>query len=286
MIPVFALERTQELLLDLHQLLQTGAIPDVSIFIDSPLANRITEVFERHAADLEDMHCGNVFAHPAFHFVTDVAQSIALNSVSGAIIMAASGMCEGGRIRHHLIHNLHRKDSTVLFVGYQAAGSLGRVILEGAQRVRISGNDVRVRAQIRSIDSYSAHADQLQLLDWIEERSPISGSLFLDHGEAGALEILRRELSRRHPNLSVRVPEIGESYQLVPGQPAKRLRPGRADLSGQLGRDWQNIYADFATSLKHQLAELDDNSQREDALNKMRAVLESYRAYRTGRKRD
>ena len=279
-IPVFALERTQELLLDLHLLLQSEAIPHVPVFVDSPLANRVTGVFERHAADLEDAGDGEVFRHPAFHYVTDVAQSIALNTVSGAIILAASGMCEGGRIRHHLIHNLHRKDSTVLFVGFQAAGSLGRVILDGAERVRISGNEVRVRAQIRRIDSYSAHADQTQLLDWIDERGPIGGSVMLDHGEPGALEGLRRELERRDPELPVRVPTIGERYLLPPRAPAKRLATGREDLAEVIGRDWQNTCADFTTSLKHQLAQLADNREREDALRKMRAVLESYRAHR------
>ncbi|MFZ9394902.1 MAG: MBL fold metallo-hydrolase [Erythrobacter sp.] len=285
-IPAFALERTQELLLDLQSLLKSGAIPNVPVFIDSPLANRVTEVFERYAGELEDTGDGDVFEHPSFHFVTDVAQSIALNTVSGAIILAASGMCEGGRIRHHLIHNLHRKDSTVLFVGYQAAGSLGRVILEGAQRVRISGEEVRVRAQIRSIDSYSAHADQAQLLDWIGKRAPISGSLFLDHGEGGALETLRRELAHREPGLAVRVPTIGERYALPPGAPARRLATGREDLTELVGQDWQNAYADFATSLKHELSELQDNRQREEALQKMRAVLQSYRAHRNRHRSD
>lgn len=283
-IPVFALERTQELLLDLHLLLCSEAIPNVSVFVDSPLANRVTRVFERHLDELEDTGGMEIFDHPAFHFVSDVSQSIALNSVSGAIILAASGMCEGGRIRHHLVHNLHRRDSTVLFVGYQAAGTLGRVILEGAQRVRISGKDVRVRAQIRRIHSYSAHADQVQLLDWIESRSPIAGSLFLDHGEPPALEALRREIERRQPGLSVRLPQIGERYQLPPGEPAKRLETGRADVAGLIGQDWQNTYADFATSLKQQLSQLRDNQERKEALEKMRQVLDSYNAHRARNK--
>lgn len=279
-IPVFALERTQELLLDLHSLISSGALPNVSVFVDSPLANRTTAVFERYANELEDTGGKNIFDHQQLHYVTDVEHSMRLNSVSGAIILAASGMCEGGRIRHHLIHNLHRRDSTILFVGYQAKGTLGRVILEGAQRVRISGHDVRVRAQIRSIQSYSAHADQGELLDWIEKRCPIAGSLFLDHGEPAALEALRRELQRRLPDVEVRIPEIGERYALPPGQPAKRLETGRADLGEILGTDWQNSYADFATSLKQELLEISDNRRREEALAKMREVLNSYNSHR------
>jgi len=283
-IPAFALERTQELLLDLHALLQSGAIPNVHVFVDSPLANRVTEVFTRYTSELEDTGQRNIFNDPSFHFVTDVAESIKLNSTSGAIIMAASGMCEGGRIRHHLAHNLHRRDSTILFVGYQAEGTLGRVILEGAQAVRISGTDVRVRAQIRRIDSYSAHADQHELLEWIEQRSPIAGTLFLDHGEASSMEGMRRELQRRSPGLNVRLPQIGERYELAAGRDARRTETGRADLEQAVGRDWQNAYADFATSLKRQLGELRSDRDRREAIAQMKEVLRSYAAHRAKHK--
>ena len=141
-IPVFALERTQELLLDIAALIDADRIPSVPVFVDSPLANNATRVFARYAPSLEDTGGIDVFRHTAFHFVDDVMESIRLNSISGAIIMAASGMCEAGRIRHHLKHNLFRRESTILFVGFQAEGSLGRVILDGAERVRISGEEI------------------------------------------------------------------------------------------------------------------------------------------------
>lgn len=275
-IPSFALERTQELLLDLAHLERSGALPHVPVFIDSPLANRITEVFGRHLSSLEDTDGRDIFNHPSFHFVDDTRHSVRLNSVSGAIILAASGMCEAGRIRHHLRHNLGRRDSTVLFVGFQAQGTLGRVLLDGAATVRISGSDVRVRAQIRRIDSYSAHADQGELLDWIADRTPIAGTLFLDHGEASAIEALRRELQRRAPELAVRVPSIGEAYRLEPGKPASRIATGRTDVQLALGRDWQNLYADFASSLKRDLARIPDEHQRRKAVAEMRRVLDSY----------
>lgn len=184
-IPAFALERTQELLLDIAYLADANRIPNVPVFVDSPLANRATSVFARHAGELEDLGGKDIFHHPSIHYVDDASASMRINSMSGVIIIAASGMCEAGRIRHHLAHNLHRRDSTILFVGFQAQGSLGRVILEGARQVKISGTDVNVRAHIRRLDSYSAHADQAELLDWIKERKPISGSLFLTHGEPG-----------------------------------------------------------------------------------------------------
>ena len=275
-IPIFALERTQELLLDLGALIDNGRIPHTQVFVDSPLANRVTGVFERYAQGLEDTGGHNIFDHPAFNFVSEVAESIRLNSISGAIIMAASGMCEAGRIRHHLIHNLYRKDATVLFVGFQAQGSLGRVILDGAKAVRISGQEVRVRAQIRQIDSYSAHADQSELVEWIGERMPIAGSLFLDHGEPEAVEALRRVLQREIPELEVRLPQIGERFELYAGKHAKRIETGRTDLTHATGRDWQNAYADLTTTLKARLARMQDDKEREKAMTRMRAVLDSY----------
>lgn len=277
-IPVFALERTQELLLDLACLLEGDRIPRTQVFIDSPLASKATDVFRRHSAELEDLNCGPVFDNAAFHFVESVDQSMRLNSLSGAIILSASGMCEAGRIRHHLRFNLPRSDSTVLFVGFQAQGTLGRTILEGAKRVRISGRDVAIRAQIRRIDSYSAHADRSELLAWAGDRSPILGSLFLTHGEESAIDSLRMALE---PSLaSVVVPEIGETYELPAGAPARRLATGRTELRPVLNRDWQNDYADFTVNLKRQLQQIETGARRAEALALMRKVLDDYAASR------
>jgi len=283
-IPSFALERTQELLLDIAVLSRSGRIGNATVYVDSPLANRATSVFEKYIDQLEDTGGVNVFRNPAIHYVSDVSESIRLNSVSGAIILAASGMCEAGRIRHHLFHNLHRRDSTVLFVGFQAQGTLGRVILEGAKHVRISGKDVQIRAQIRRIDSYSAHADQSELLEWIEGRCPIKGSLFLDHGENGAIEELRRLAQSRDVAETIVVPEIGETYELPAGAPARRKQTGRTELREVIGRDWQNEYADLATSLKRRLAEIRDTKARQKAIDEMRRVLDSYANQRARRK--
>lgn len=283
-IPAFALERTQELLLDIAMLCRSRRIANIPVFVDSPLANRTTSVFSAHAGELEDMEGGNIFEDPAFHYVDDVAQSIRLNSVSGAIIIAASGMCESGRIRHHLLHNLFKREATVLFVGFQARGSLGRVILDGAQRVRISGRDVNVRAQIRRIDSYSAHADQSELLDWIVERAPIRGGLFLTHGEREGQDILAQLAAEKLPGVAIALPEIGERYDLRPGQPAKRTHTGRVDMQAATGADWQNSYAEFATTLKRDLARIHDAEVRRKALDEMRRVLDSYAEHRAAQK--
>jgi metallo-beta-lactamase family protein len=275
-IPAFALERTQELLLDIAMLSGSGRIGNAMVFVDSPLASRATTVFTKYAGQLEDTGGHDVFNHPSIHYTNDVMESMKLNTISGAVIISASGMCEAGRIRHHLFYNLPRRDSTILFVGFQAEGSLGRVILDGAQRVRISGREVRVRAQIRNIESYSAHADQGELLDWIAARGPITGNLFLDHGESNSIAALRSLAESRGIALSVLVPEIGETYELVAGSPARRTRTGRRDIRQALGRDWQNDYADLSANLKRRLAAISDLQARQKAIEEMRKVLDSY----------
>lgn len=283
-IPAFALERTQELLLDIARLLDANRIPNVQCFVDSPLANKATRVFSKYASELEDVGGPGVFDHPSIHHVDDAHVSMRLNTVSGAIIIAASGMCEAGRIRHHLRHNLHRRDSTILFVGFQAEGSLGRVILDGAKRVRLSGEDINVRAQIHRIDSYSAHADQGELLEWIGERLPVQGTLFLDHGEPEAVAELASLVREKDKALSVVTPELGEVYALAPGKPAKRLHTARPEAAECCGRDWQNEYADFAVNLKRELARIKDAEARKRALAEMRRVLDDFAAHREERK--
>lgn len=283
-IPAFALERTQELLLDIATLSAQRRIGHAMVFVDSPLANRTTQVFRRHLHDLEDTGGRDVFADPAIHYVQDVGESMRLNSLSGAIIIAASGMCEAGRIRHHLLHNLPRRDSTILFVGFQAAGTLGRVISEGARHVRISGRDVSVRASVRTIDSYSAHADKDELADWIAARTPIRGSLILDHGEPDSLAALADVARARGLAGDVIVPALGARYVLEPGQKARPAGAPRPDAPQAEGTDWQNDYAALATSLKQRLAALKDAEARKAALADMARVLDSYEKAMAARK--
>ncbi len=277
-IPVFAIERTQELLLDLATLFDRRMIEPRPIFIDSPLASRATEVFSKHAPPgSED---GAIFRNSVFHYVESAPESIRLNNMSGAIILAGSGMCEGGRVRHHLVHNLPRRDSTVLFVGFQAQGTLGRTIVDGAKRVRISGRDLAVRATIRRIDSYSAHADRGDLIRWIDERLPVKGSIFLSHGEKEALNSLKEAIEGP---TKVIVPAIGETYLLRRGQPASRLQTGRADVAAVVSRDWQNDYAALAVNLKRDLQRINDEAARQEAVRRMRDVLREYSGFRNSR---
>lgn len=204
LIPAFAVGRTQELLYWFAMHWQQWQLAHWSIFLDSPMAAKVTEVYDRHE-DLFDDDARRLwrdrphpFHLPNLHATVEVAQSQAINQVrGGAIIIAGSGMCNGGRIRYHLLHNLGNARNHVVFVGYQAQGTLGRRLVDGASQVRIFREDVAVRAQRHTVGGLSAHADQSGLLDWygnFEKRPPV----VLVHGEDRARASLRTALEKRH----------------------------------------------------------------------------------------
>lgn len=187
-IPTFALERAQEILYYLHRGMRDGAIPPhLRVFLDSPMAISATEIFRRHpecfdAAFHDELQHGDPFAMPGLHFTRETSESMAINNIdSGAIILAGSGMCNGGRIRHHLRHNLWRARSSVVFVGYAAEGTLARRIVDGAPIVQVFNEDIPVRAQVWTINGFSAHADQPALLAWLGDAP--RRKVFLVHGE-------------------------------------------------------------------------------------------------------
>ncbi len=187
-IPTFALERTQEILYYLHRGLRDGAIPlHVHVFLDSPMAISATEIFRRHPECFDEgfrkeLEHGDPFAMRGLHFTRETSESMAINNIDGgAIILAGSGMCNGGRVRHHLKHNLWRERASVVFVGYAAEGTLARRIIDGAPSVRIFNEDIPVRAQIWTINGFSAHADQPSLLAWLGAAP--RKKVFLVHGE-------------------------------------------------------------------------------------------------------
>lgn len=265
LIPSFAVERTQELLYDIGALMDVKALPPTPVFLDSPLAIRATRVFQAHAAELEEKDFERLVArNPNFHFVETAEDSIGLARIAGnAVILAASGMCEAGRIRHHLKNNLWRRDATVLFVGYQAPGTLGRIIRDGGKQVRIHGQEVAVNARVRALESYSAHADRAELVRWAAARLPVRGAVFLTHGESAALEEFRQSLiDTGTPARQVVVPRLGESFRLVGrGRPARGegapLFP-RADVAAE---DWHNAYAQFLLGLGTRLQGLDNGAR-------------------------
>lgn len=220
MIPAFALERTQILLLELKEMLSKHQIPNVPIFIDSPLAIKLTEVYNRYrnyfkpeiAAEYEDIK--EIFRFPGMHMTLSTEDSKAINSIPNPkIIIAGSGMSHGGRILHHERRYLPDPKSALLIFGYQAEGSLGRLLLNGVKHVRIMGEDVQVRAKIKALGAYSAHADQRQLLDWLKPLTGRVKKVFLVQGEGDAAGALARRIGDEF-HLDVAVPTTGDSVML------------------------------------------------------------------------
>jgi metallo-beta-lactamase family protein len=205
LIPAFAVGRTQEVLHILADLVRQGRAPDLTIFVDSPLATRATEITAKYAAAL-DRDSRDLRAWLARHtdrvrvrFTATPQDSMAINTIaSGAVIVAASGMCEGGRIRHHLKHNLAREACAVVFTGFQAAGTLGRQIVDGATHVRLFREEVPVRASVHTIGGLSAHADQAALLGWLAACRRAPQRTFVVHGELATAtafsEVVREHL--------------------------------------------------------------------------------------------
>ncbi|MEW6745989.1 MAG: MBL fold metallo-hydrolase RNA specificity domain-containing protein [Planctomycetota bacterium] len=191
-IPSFAIERTQELLYHLSRLLSGNEIPHLTVFVDSPMAVKVTEVFRRHLDLFDDETRGMIergehpCEFPGLVMCRTVEESKAINHIRGTvIIIAGSGMCTGGRIKHHLVHNVGRAESTVLFVGYQAVGTLGRSLLDGNGQVRILGQVHRVRSRVERITGFSAHADRDELYRWLSGLQRRPRRVFVTHGEPG-----------------------------------------------------------------------------------------------------
>lgn len=219
LVPAFALGRVQELVYSLHQLYRAGKIPGIPIFVDSPLAIDATAVFRLHP-DLFDRtermieRTSRLFDFPLLVYTREVADSKSLNTLDGpALIIAASGMAESGRILHHLANGLTDHRNLVLFVGYQAEHTLGRRIQDGARTVKVHGRDVDVRCEVETISGYSAHADRNELKAWIHKLGEPPRRAFVVHGEPEAAnamaKILKEEGVRR-----VDIPKQGESFDL------------------------------------------------------------------------
>jgi len=219
LIPSFALGRTQELVYALHHLLDSGAIPEVPIFIDSPLALEATdvfrlhpEIFDRSEPMIREGH--KIFDHHMVRFVRSVDESKRLNGLKEpAIIIAASGMATSGRILHHLISHGGDPRNCIVFVGYQAAHTLGRRIKEGHRPFRIYGEEREIHAEIASVEGYSAHADRDELRRWVREQGGPITRAFCVHGEPDALEGMRKILLEEGVK-QVDVPAHGETFEL------------------------------------------------------------------------
>jgi metallo-beta-lactamase family protein len=203
-IPSFALERAQEVLYYLNELLLGDRIPHLMVFLDSPMATSITEVFEHHPELLdEDMlelmrRKKSPFDFPGLKMTRTTDESKVINHISGTvIIIAGSGMCTGGRIKHHLVNNISRPESTILFPGYQATGTLGRQIIDGAKEVRILGQMYPVKARVVKINGFSAHADKDELFRWLSGLKKSPRHLFVTHGEPDAARYFANFVNER-----------------------------------------------------------------------------------------
>lgn len=222
MIPSFAMERTQELLYELNQLINRNLIPRVPIFVDSPLAINLMEVYKKYQNYFNKtahhvIDSGNdIFKFPGLIFTKTIDQSKSINDVKGSkIIIAGSGMSTGGRILYHEMRYLSDSNSAILFVGYQVEGSLGRRILDGEKEVKIFGEKIAVNCQIRAIGGYSAHADQNMLLKWIASAGS-GGNLkmvFMVQGEEGS-SIILAEKTKTDLRIDAVVPNQGESFEI------------------------------------------------------------------------
>ena len=277
-IPAFAVERSQELLHDIAALLDSGEIPDAVVFLDSPMARKATEVFVKYSNAMEDIVVdeAKLFRHENFRIVQSVEESKAVkNTRKGAIIISASGMCNAGRIKHHLRNNIYRSESTILFVGYQSPGTLGHIITSGAKQVRIHGKQYKVKAEIRRLGNYSAHADQTELIDWIVERGPANGGLFLNHGDDDARETLSDLLtSRGVDGEKIFRPQFDETFQIVAGSSAKSVSQPKPRVEvSQLQRDWHNDYAAFMLALSTKLNEIDSAQDRQALIGRLADAL-------------
>jgi metallo-beta-lactamase family protein len=277
LIPAFAVERSQELLADLLTLMDDGHVPKADIFLDSPLAIEATEVFRSRGWNRTTGV--NPFEHlhnsERLKFLKGPWDSDGLDRLSGwHIIIAASGMCDAGRVRKHLKRLLWRREATVLLSGYQAVGTLGRILQEGAKRVSIQGEDIQVRARIRALDVYSGHADAGGLVSWAKARAPVAGRVFLAHGEPTSLEGLRNRLSKNgfDPSRLI-VPAMDDGFALTRSTAEPGVGAHRIAAAAVARADWHNARADLLMQLNDRLEAAPNDAAREVLITELAAAL-------------
>ncbi|MFP4037322.1 MAG: MBL fold metallo-hydrolase RNA specificity domain-containing protein [Desulfobacteraceae bacterium] len=222
MIPAFAVERTQEIIYMLGEFHREGVLPDIPVYLDSPLAIKATEIFRKNKKCYDQEASAIVdqgfdpFDLPNLRFTPSTRESIAINEQRGsAIVIAGNGMCTAGRIKHHLKHNLWRRGASLVIVGFQAKGTTGRRIVDGEKRVKIFREDVAVAARVFTIGGFSAHADQKDLTDWVKNFAESSPRVFVVHGESTASQALAAKI-REDLGLEARIPRWKERLILKP----------------------------------------------------------------------
>ena len=220
-IPTFAIERAQELMYYISELAYADKIPDIPVFMDSPMAVDATEIFKRYRGYMDEETVAMFDKHepplrfPGLTLVRNVEESKAINTrTSPSIIMSSSGMCTAGRIKHHLKNNITDPRNTILFVGFQAFGTLGRRLIEGTKEVRIHGEHWPVKARVEQIHGFSGHGDQEDLLNWLGQMDPMPQRLFLTHGEMDGAQVLEGIVHQRWPHMNIKIPAYQHSVEL------------------------------------------------------------------------
>jgi metallo-beta-lactamase family protein len=218
-VPSFALERSQDLLYYINELLLENAIPHITVYLDSPMAAGITKVFKHHPelydkemTEFMDNH-ESPFNFPGLKITQSTKESKAINGKKGVLVIAGSGMCTGGRVKHHLVNNITNPKNTIMFVGYQAVGTLGRRIVNGEKEVRILGQEYPVRATIAEIGGFSAHADKTELLDWLKSLKKRPRKIFVVHGEENSAKQFA-DYVREQTDWDVEVPAYRDEFIL------------------------------------------------------------------------
>lgn len=248
-IPSFAVERAQEVIYSLYLLSKDGRLPkDMPVYLDSPLAIQATEIFRRHPEYLDEptrkiLRKGeDPLSMPQLRYSQTSQESMAINEVrTPVVIISASGMAESGRVRHHLRHNLWREGASVVFVGFQALGTTGRKIVEGAKKVRLFNEEIAVKAKVYTINGFSAHAGQSQILDWLGHFQTREMKIVLIHGEYKAQQILA-ELIRKRVGCEVCIPDYLEEITLEMGE---ELRRGEIPEKAYPRIDWTFLLQDL-----------------------------------------
>jgi metallo-beta-lactamase family protein len=270
-IPAFALERSQEILYLLGEFYRDGSLPDIPVYLDSPLAIKATEIFRKNKKYYDEearvivQQGFDPFDMPNLHFTSKTEDSIAINERPGpAIIISANGMCTAGRIKHHLKHNLWRPGASIVIVGFQAMGTTGRQIVEGAESVKIFRENVAVRAKVFTIGGFSAHADQNGLLNWVSNFAESRPRVFIVHGEPTSGAILAGKIGENF-GLETHIPHWKETLLLEPREMKTEAMP-----EGEIPLDASHYMMNGITDIEKELKSLKKRIKKGMAEGKIR----------------
>lgn len=285
LIPSFAVGRTQELIYELNEYYEYSKVEEymkVPIYIDSPMAVNATEVFQKNSGTFDQatqdliLSGDNPFAFSNLHYIRSQEESMALNKSNyPKVIISASGMATAGRIRHHLKHNLWDPKNSLIFVGYQAEGTLGRILLDGVKRVKLLGEEVNVALEIYDLEGFSGHADQRVLLDWLNNFTKKPKKVFLVHGEIEASTSLANEIENKF-NIKTIIPTLGSSYKIdtenIEVEKAMTIEPEL--LREEISKELDNVYAQFNSLVSRSNGLFEEKLLRRDFDNLKNRLLE------------